>query len=326
MQTFGKWLGRALLVLILLVGGMWGMSIFPVVLKTEPMAPEALGPDLDAYLAEAEAAYDDIRPNVEKRIQWAGAAGAKTPLAVIYLHGFSATHREIAPVPENLAAALGANLYQSRLAGHGRSGDAMAEPWAETWMADVAEAMAIGRRLGEEIVVIGVSTGGTLATLAAADPGLNRDLKGVILVSPNFGPNVSMAPLLSLPLARHVLPLIIGRERAWEPRNEDQAKYWTYRYPTDAVFTMARTVKAALGLDHGAIDLPVLALFSDADQVVKAATTRKVLGAWGGPVTIVNPTLTEADDASAHVIAGDIISPNQTGFATDTMREWIEGL
>ncbi|MGL4320668.1 MAG: alpha/beta hydrolase, partial [Paracoccaceae bacterium] len=56
--------------------------------------------DLDAYLATSEAGFADITPGSAKRIVWAGAVGAKTPLAIVYVHGFSATAEEIRPVPD----------------------------------------------------------------------------------------------------------------------------------------------------------------------------------------------------------------------------------
>lgn len=72
--------------------------------------PGALGEDLDAYLAASEAAFDDIIPGTEKRIVWAGEPGARTDTVILYLHGFSATSEEIRPVPDQVAANLGANL------------------------------------------------------------------------------------------------------------------------------------------------------------------------------------------------------------------------
>ena len=104
--------------------------------------------DLDAYLAASEAQVADLTPGSAKRIVWAGAVGAKTQLAIVYVHGFSATAEEIRPVPDNVAKAVGANLYFIRLAGHGRSGEAMATATAGDWVEDMAEAMAIGRQIG----------------------------------------------------------------------------------------------------------------------------------------------------------------------------------
>jgi len=90
------------------------------------LQPVSLPDDLDAYLASSEAAYDDIVPGTEKKIIWAGEAGEKTPLSIVYLHGFSATRQETAPLAEELAAELGANLYYDHFTGHGRSGEALA--------------------------------------------------------------------------------------------------------------------------------------------------------------------------------------------------------
>ena len=95
-----------------------------------------------------EQQFPDIRPGAAKRILWAGEKGARTPLAIVYIHGFSGSAEEIRPVPDEVARTLGANLYFSRLAGHGRRPAAMAEPDAGDWIEDMAEAMAIGRRLG----------------------------------------------------------------------------------------------------------------------------------------------------------------------------------
>ena len=89
--------------------------------------------DLDRYLAASEAQFADIVPNTEKAIIWAGASHVKTPVSVVYLHGFSATRQEVVPLADIVAAELGANLFYTRLTGHGRSGEAMAEATVNDW-------------------------------------------------------------------------------------------------------------------------------------------------------------------------------------------------
>ena len=69
-----------------------------------------------------------------------------------------------------VAGAVDANLFYTRLQGHGRSGKAMGEATVEGWINDLAEAEAIGRRIGERMVLVGTSTGGTLTDLGS-DPG-----------------------------------------------------------------------------------------------------------------------------------------------------------
>jgi alpha-beta hydrolase superfamily lysophospholipase len=103
------------------------------------------------------------------------------------VHGFSATRQEIAPVPERVAAALGANLFETRLAGHGRERDGLVDVRAEQWLDDGRELLGVGRALGERLTLIGTSTGATLALALASHPDF-RVVDSLVLISPNFGP------------------------------------------------------------------------------------------------------------------------------------------
>jgi len=326
MRMFGRVLGRILVMLVLMAGAIW------VFAPTEPVDREiafqdsSLGDDLDAWLADREAAYPDMIPGVAKRIFWAGAPGAQTPLSVIYVHGFSATSEEIRPVPDEVAKALGANLFFTRLAGHGRGGAAMAEPVAGDWIEDMAEAMAIGRRLGDRVLVIGTSTGATLAVLAAEDPVLSQGLAGVVLVSPNFRLNSPAAFLLDLPLVRWWGPLVAGAERSFVPRSPEHGRYWTTTYPTTALFPMAALARLSRGLDYGAVRVPALVIWSEEDGVIDPDIIAPVLDNWGGPVTWEKRTMQAGDDPFAHVIAGEIMSPGQTEPVIAAILAWARGL
>ncbi len=326
MRVFGKWLGRVLLALGVGVAGLWAFGPYEPADLTARFEPDAFGGDLDAYFAAQEARFDDLTPGVEKRVVRAGATGEKTPLSVVYLHGFSATSEEIRPVPDRVAAGLGANLVFTRLTGHGRPGAALAEATVADWMAETAEALEAGRATGDRVLVIATSTGGTLAAAAAQDAELMRDVAGIVFVSPNFGLNTPLARLLTWPAARHWLPLIAGEVRAWEPLNDAQGRYWTTQYPSVAVLPMAALVRMAGRLDHGAARVPALFVFAPEDRVVRADRTEAVAAAWGGPVTILRVTPGPGDDPAAHVIAGDIMSPGLTDTVTAAITDWARGL
>jgi alpha-beta hydrolase superfamily lysophospholipase len=326
MRRLGRFLGRVILVLIAAFGLAWATAPNEPVDREIAFDDNVLGSDLDAYLQQAELQFSDIRAGESKRIIWAGAKGAKTPLAVVYVHGFSAGTEEIRPVPDQVAAGLGANLFFTRLAGHGRTGEAMATATAGDWIEDLAEAMAIGRRLGDRVIVISTSTGGTLSTIGASDPALSEGLAGVVLVSPNFGVKNAAGKILDLPWARVWGPIVAGETRSFEPDNEGQAKHWTTSYPTVALFPMAALVSAANALDHGAIKTPILAIFSPDDRVVSPDATRAVLGGWGGPVQIHERKMGPGDDPYSHVIAGDILSPGQTAETVTLILAWAKAL
>ncbi len=285
-----------------------------------PPAIAELPEDLDAWLYQQESG---IRPEVARRIVWAGRPGARTPVALVYLHGFSASSQEIRPVPDLVAAWRGANLYFARLDGHGLDGESLAAARVSDWARDVTEAVAIGRRIGEKVVVIGTSTGGTLAAQAARDPVLGPQIDGVVLISPNFGIKARGAFLLNQPLARYWLPLIAGRERCTNPVSDKHREFWTSCYPTVAVLPVAALVAEANRGDYAAATQPVLALWSEADHVVDPAATKRILSEWGGKVTLAPVAVGPDDDASTHVIAGDVLSPGQTAPVAARINGWI---
>lgn len=279
---------------------------------------------VDAYLANAESGFDDITPGVQKQVVWAGAPETRTPVSILYVHGFSATSQEVRPVPDTVARALGANLVFTRLAGHGRGSAAMAEPSVGDWMADMAEGLAVARAVGDRVFVIGTSTGASLATLALHED-MGRGIAGVVMISPNFRVKNPLAALITWPGARVWLPMLAGKERSFEPRSDANATYWTTRYPSAAVFPMGAAVKAAFYAPHGETDVPALFLFDENDQVVDHRATRQVASRWGGPVTVSPVGVGPGDDAFRHVIAGDILSPGMTAPVSDAITAWIQG-
>ncbi|MFT7595722.1 MAG: alpha-beta hydrolase superfamily lysophospholipase, partial [Paracoccaceae bacterium] len=246
------------------------------------------------------------------------------PISVLYVHGLSATSQEIRPVPDRIAAALGANLVYTRLRGHGRGSDPMAEATVQDWMSDTAEGLAAARAVGERVVVISTSTGGTLVAAALQDPQLAENVAAVIFVSPNFGVNHPLAFMSTWPFARTIIRLAEGERRNSEPGSEAQAKYWSYNYPTSSVAVMSALIKAVVSGDFAAVTVPALFWYSEADKVVRPDITRDITGRWGGPVTVKTVIMGPTDDPSSHVITGDIMSPGQTDIAVDGMLDWLE--
>jgi alpha-beta hydrolase superfamily lysophospholipase len=292
-----------------------------ITLAFPPDLPTAM---IDDWLRAREGQFTDLTPGAEKTVVWAGEAGARTPFALVYLHGFSATRAEIEPVPQLVARALGANLFLTRLAGHGRPGAALAQATTNDWALDLDEAVGLGRRLGTRIVLVGTSTGGTLAALAALDPALARDIAGIVMISPNFGLQSDLAWMLDLPYGRHWLPAVMGAERAFEPQNPDHARYWTTRYPTEALFSMRAIQRQAGAADYAGARMPLLVLLAEGDQVVSPAATRAAVATWGGPARI--EVIAGADDPSQHVIAGRILSPSTTARVAEIIAGWIAEL
>ena len=83
------------------------------------------------------------------------------------------------------------------------------------------------------------------------------------------------------------------------------------------------------GVDREAYDdVNIPALFYDRrqEQVVVPEKTAAFARSWGGVSKTIIASLTDDDDKFSHIIAGDIVSPNQTESAVDHMLAWITGL
>lgn len=289
---------------------------------SEPQLPE----DLDGWLARREAAVAGVREGDQKEIVWADPeARNRSAVALVYLHGFSADRHEMEPVVSELAAELGANLYFARLTGHGRDEASMAEATVEAWLDDTAEALAIGERIGERVVLIGTSTGGTLAVWGAARPEAASRIAGLVLVSPNFQPKDRSSRILLYPWGGQLARMIVGGERCFTPENEEQARHWTTCYPTSVLRTMMALVEHVRTMDLTGIRTPALVLYSPEDRVVESEETLRVVAGMSGTEATLYEVWTTSDPAH-HVLAGDIVSPASEEEVSTLLRTFVRGI
>jgi esterase/lipase len=294
-----------------LLGAVIYLNTPPPLVNAAP--PPQLPEDIDAWLADRErqeASQYALIPDTEKHVTWFGDAGARTPYAVVSLHGFSATRQETAPLAERVAAALGANLFETRLTGHGHDERPMHDVQAEDWLADTAEALAIGARLGERIVVIGTSTGGTLA-LAMSSQDIAEPVSDIVVMSPNLKPSDGKAAWLTRPAGPLIARLIAGDTRTWEAHNEQQARYWSTSYPIEAAVQVMRLVDLLNSQLPLQLQQNLLVLLSPDDEVVSPEATKQAFERLSAPYKKLIE-IEDAADPSSHVLAGDILSPGST--------------
>jgi len=290
-----------------------------------PGFPE-IGGDVDAHLRTSEAAVPDLRPGDGKRIVWADSlTRSRTPLALVYLHGFAADPHEVEPLATDLGRALDANVYFARLAGHGRAPAAMGEIEVADWLADIAEAMAIGRRIGERVVLIGTSTGGTLATWAAARPDFQEGLAALVLLSPNFHPRDRRSRMLLWPWGGLLARLVEGSERCFETQGPAHARHWTECHPTRALLPMMALAEEVRTSDLSRVEVPTMIVYVPADEVVDAEETRRAYDRIGSSRKRLL-AVPETEDPDAHVPAGDILSPGTTELVREEILGFLDAI
>lgn len=314
--------GRLLaVVLLVVIAALWLLT--PARLESSATAI-ALPDDLESWLVETEqqaASRHGLIAGTEKRIRRFGEH-EKTPYSVLYLHGFSATRQETAPLAEYVADALGANLFETRLRGHGQKRDSLSGVRAEDWLADAAEALAVASRLGEKIIVIGTSTGATLAAAMLGQDAMDA-VDTLVMLSPNFAPRDPAAAWLTRPAGPLIARVVAGETRSWQPHNEAQGRYWSTSYPMAAAVEMMRLVDLANRQLPAAIPHRFLMFYSKQDAVVSAAAALAVFEASAAPqkaaIEIKDP-----GDPSHHVLAGDVLSAARTRQIADDIVEFIQ--
>ncbi|MFT4629162.1 MAG: esterase/lipase [Arenicella sp.] len=264
---------------------------------------------IDSHIQKSEAAFTDIVDGAEKYIRWFADVKQKQAVSIVYIHGFSATRQEVSPLVELLADQRQANVYFTRLQGHGRDEDAMAEGSVEGWKQEALLALATGHVLGDKVILMGTSTGGTLITWLNSQYEAN-DVYASVLISPNFEVMSKSAHVLQWSLGRWFVSTFVDDYHSFEPLNDFHKKYWTERYPIEAAVPMLDLVDEVFGLDKTRIATPQLIVYSPNDQIVNPdATIATATQMKSANVTLVPFTISK--DPVQHLLVGKMSSPNE---------------
>lgn len=317
-------IGFGLLILILAVVYFCGPTpATPVYQTTLPKVPSDLA-GLETSVKTKEAALA-LKPDNEARIIWADSTNKKqTEYAVVYLHGFTASAQEGDPVHRNFAKAFGCNLYLARLAGHGlQDKDAMLDFTADHLWESGLEAYAIGKKLGKKVIIIGTSTGGTLALrLAATFP----DIKALILYSPNIAINDGTAWLANNPWGLQLARYIIGGDYSKKSTDTDPKalQYWYSQYRLEAVPQLQEFIETSNTPEMFAkVKQPVLMMYyyknkEQQDPTAKVDAMLKMFNELGTPPT--KKKAVAVPNAGAHVIASPIFSKDVATVERETSK------
>ncbi|EEA93612.1 carboxylesterase [Pseudovibrio sp. JE062] len=315
-----------LLSLIILIAGFLVYWANTYVSPSITFNPSDIGEDPEAYIARVESRFKDIKPGLEKQIIWQNPdTKAKTDYAVVYIHGFSASKDEIRPVPDLVASSIQANLYYTRLPGHARTPAAMGEPGVDDYFNALAEALAIAKAIGNKVIVISTSFGGTLSAWTdLTDHALKEDIEAIVLVSPVFELAAAGTSLLTYPLAEFYTPIIVGKYRVADPNaNFEEIYAWTNAYPSTALLPLAETVKLVGSLDAANATIPTMFIYDIRDETSYEKATARFFENWGAPK---HRLLITESSGNHHVIAGDITNPENNLLVSNGIIEWLDSL
>lgn len=215
----------------------------PELYKILPAVPQDLV-ELSNWIDTKEAQVEDLKKGNEGRIEFFDSIPQKTEYSVIYFHGFSASSEEGAPFHTDVAKHFKANLYLPRLFGHGIGGEnPLRDFTADAYLESAREALAVAKTLGEKVIVLGTSNGGTLSLLLGTDP----QIVLIGLFSPNIRIKDPNASLITLPWGLNLASFVAGSDyHQMQNVVSPKENFWTTRYHIQALTHVQKLLEVAM--------------------------------------------------------------------------------
>src|SRR5690348_8059083 len=213
-----------------------------------------------------------------------GAASIELPVtdgqnAVLLLHGFGDTPQSLAYLARELHE-RGYAVAAPLLAGHGRTLRAFAASSAEQWLADARCALDALRAHYAHVAIVGLSMGGALATLLAAD---DRELPALVLLAPYLRAKPLVRALARIHRVAGILaPYVSSGERArsiLDPAERARALSYGAATPRLIAELVAVAARARAALPR--IVAPTLVVQSRDDNRLAPATAEHVIATLG---------------------------------------------
>lgn len=244
----------------------------PVYSTSFPVVP-AEASALNNYINNKEAKHK-LKPNNEARIVWYNdSLKQKTTYSIVYLHGFSASQEEGKPIHTNIAKEFGCNLYLSRLAEHGiDTTDPLSNFTPSAYWESAKEALAIGKEIGENVILMGTSTGGTNALQLAAN--YPDKVSALVLLSPNIELFHDKAWLLNDAWGLQIAEFINGGNNLVSTDERPLYKqYWYSSYPIKATTQLEEYLETTMTKEtFNKVKQPLLMLYYYKDDIHQDST------------------------------------------------------
>lgn len=211
---------------------------------------------LDSLIAMKESKIANLKPDNEARIIWNDSIGERTGISVVYLHGFSASQEEGDPLHTSVAKRYNANLYLARLDDHGRA-DSMSfeNTMPQDLINSANEAIDIGKQLGDTLIVMSCSTGGTLSAYLAS---FRDDIDALVMYSPNIDLYDKKSELLLKPWGMEIAEQVFGGEYVTIQYDDNAIKYWNDAYHINGTFMIRNLLDQTMTKEvFESIEIPV---------------------------------------------------------------------
>ncbi len=276
---------------------------------------------LDGWLAYKESGFKTLKPKNEARIEWYNDSVSVTEYAVVYLHGFTASGEEGNPVHRAFARRYGCNMYLPRLYGHGLdTTEPLIDLTPENYLESAKEAIAFGKKIGNKVILMSCSTGGTLALyLAANDP----EIDALICYSPNIDIFDQTSQVLTKPWGVQLARMITGRDYRQYEATEEFKKYWQTKYRLEGLVSVRSLIDHTMNEEtFSKIKQPIFVggYFKNQaaqDSVVSVEAMRQMMPQLSTPE---NQKLMIEFPVGAHVLTNPLRNPDVEPVKEETFK------
>jgi hypothetical protein len=250
--------------------------------------------------------------------------GSKTAAVVIFYHGLTSCPAQGEALGRSIFA-LGYNVYLPRMFGHGEADPdtlSLADLTAERLVDLANESTDLAQGLGDEVIVVGLSAGGTIAVWSAQN---RADVDHAIAVSPFLGPYVIPPWATS---AATSLVLRLPNLMFWtNPLAPVTAPDTDYAFPRPSTHTLAQVMRLGQSVMDEAAQHPpavhnISMLLNEADVAVNNRLTEQLVDLWRAHD---QPIAVRALEFSNH-LPHDLINPHEIFGDTDLIYSLLAGM
>ena len=309
-----------------------GIAIFPIltVEKLPNNFPRVsnIPEDIDAYLEKQESEVSDIYPYAEKTVLWNNSNKNRTKYSIVFIHGFTTTGYQSKEFLNKLSSELDANLFMTRLSGHGVPYEGTKQMQIDKIMYDVSEAIIIGEKIGENVILVGHSLGGALSMLAADDEVLSKKIDTLVLFAPGNSGFSSFAftnTIISSLVDRtgSLCWLIDCNPRSFMelPDDEKWENYFATDFDTTIFYQIARIPFATDSISYETISTSALVFYDENDRLVNASKLKSNFKKWAAKNKIVSVETLETD-RGRHMFPS-ISNPHLDQMFLDEIKNWV---
>ena len=293
----------------------------PIIFKDLPEINLSIN-ELKSWIDQKELKFKNIKEGNESRIKFFDSVPKKTNISIVYLHGFSGSSQDGFPVHTNIAKKLNSNIYLPRLYAHGLNSDEpLIEYTGEKYLDSAREALAIGKIIGEKVILMCTSTGCTAAlTLAANHP----EVDALVMYAPNIRITHPLDFVATLPWGLYIARLVEGGKYHYITKTwKDKEKFWTTKYRLEAPIEMQMLLETAMNENiFRKVKVPTLSGFYykneiEQDNVVSVDAMRRMFNQLGTEDSLKLEIA--FDDAGGHEIAYNVVNKNYVRVQKSTL-------